>query len=123
MEEKAPALRHYKLCDLHFESSQFKNASTRNSLNWKAIPSLLDVPNPPCMVIPKRHPPTMRETTPEKLRKVESTATAESQDDVPEPETPRKQKLKAANRRLRTVCRLAEKTSRQRKLRMTKEEE
>ena len=30
---------------------------------------------------------------------------AESQDDVPEPETRRKQKLKAANRRLRTkVC-------------------
>ena len=47
---------------------------------------------------------------------------AESQDDVPEPETPRKQKLKAANRRLRTkICRLAKKTSRQRKLWMTKE--
>ena len=48
---------------------------------------------------------------------------AENQDDVPEPETPRKQKLKAANRRLRTkVCRLAKKTSRQRKLWMNKEE-
>ncbi|KAI0229687.1 hypothetical protein LSAT2_019871 [Lamellibrachia satsuma] len=87
------------------------------------FPILVDVPNPPCMVTPKRHPPTMRETTPEKIRKVESTDTAESQDDVPEPETPRKQKLKAANRRLRTkVCQLAKKTSRQRKLWMTKEE-
>ncbi|KAI0210858.1 hypothetical protein LSAT2_004367, partial [Lamellibrachia satsuma] len=75
------------------------------------------------MVTPKRHPPMTREITPEKIRKVESTATAESQDDVPEPETRRKQKLKAANRRLRTkVCRLAKKTSRQRKLWMTKEE-
>ena len=45
---------------------------------------------------------------------------AENQDDVPEPE---KQKLKAANRRLRTkVCCLAKKTSRQRKLWMTKDE-
>ncbi|KAI0233677.1 hypothetical protein LSAT2_016079 [Lamellibrachia satsuma] len=49
--------------------------------------------------------------------------TAESQDDVSELETRRKQKLKAANRRLRTkVCRLAKNTSRQRKLWMTKEE-
>ncbi|KAI0215242.1 hypothetical protein LSAT2_032748 [Lamellibrachia satsuma] len=52
------------------------------------------------MLTPKRHLPTMRETPSEKIRKVERTATAESRDDVPEPETPRKQKLKAANRRL-----------------------
>ena len=27
--KKAPALRHYKLCGIHFETSQFKNASAR----------------------------------------------------------------------------------------------
>ncbi|XP_032870218.1 52 kDa repressor of the inhibitor of the protein kinase-like [Amblyraja radiata] len=35
------------LCSLHFELDQFSNKRTNNRLNWNAVPTLFDIPNPP----------------------------------------------------------------------------
>ncbi|XP_055488319.1 THAP domain-containing protein 2-like [Leucoraja erinacea] len=35
------------LCSVHFELDQFSNKQTKNRLNWNAVPTLFDVPNPP----------------------------------------------------------------------------
>ncbi|XP_032896235.1 THAP domain-containing protein 2-like [Amblyraja radiata] len=35
------------LCSLHFELDQFSNKQTKNRLNWNAVPTLFDIPNPP----------------------------------------------------------------------------
>ncbi|XP_055522325.1 tripartite motif-containing protein 55-like isoform X3 [Leucoraja erinacea] len=34
------------LCTLHFELDQFSNKQTKNRLNWNAVPTLFDFPNP-----------------------------------------------------------------------------
>jgi len=38
--------KHFRLCSLHFEQSQFMNISC-SSLIWCAIPTIFNVPNPP----------------------------------------------------------------------------
>ncbi|XP_032900886.1 52 kDa repressor of the inhibitor of the protein kinase-like [Amblyraja radiata] len=35
------------LCSLHFELDQFSNKQAKNRLNWNAVPTLFDIPNPP----------------------------------------------------------------------------
>ena len=52
--------RNCYLCSEHFEDSQFMNASTKDRLNWKAVPTKFNVPNPPQKVAPKRKLPTKR---------------------------------------------------------------
>lgn len=47
------------MCALHFESTQFTNAD-RNHLNWNAIPTLFDVPNPPPHLQSERRAPMAR---------------------------------------------------------------
>ena len=43
----------------------------RNSLNWNAVPTLVDVPHPPSTLATKRAPPTKRDPLPAKKRKVD----------------------------------------------------
>ncbi|KAK7492497.1 hypothetical protein BaRGS_00016370, partial [Batillaria attramentaria] len=37
----------YFLCSYHFEANQFTVPQERKRLNWNAVPTLFDVPNPP----------------------------------------------------------------------------
>ena len=45
----------YRICDKHFEDSQFMNRENRKAgIIWCALPTLFDVPNPPPKVTPQR---------------------------------------------------------------------
>lgn len=48
----------YRLCSEHFESSQFTN-SLHNRLNWNAVPTIFDNPNPAKMIQGKRKLPAL----------------------------------------------------------------
>ena len=50
----------YRMCAKHFEDSQFMNRLARNRLVWNAVPTLLDVPNPPKLITSSRKPPAKR---------------------------------------------------------------
>ena len=47
----------YYLCSKHFEPSQFTVPNEKKRLNWNAVPTLFDVPNPPPSVTIKRKLP------------------------------------------------------------------
>ncbi|XP_076469856.1 uncharacterized protein LOC143300182 isoform X2 [Babylonia areolata] len=55
------------LCSDHFEDRQFKNAEKKElGLNWKAVPTLFNVPNCPQQVTLKRRLPSRNKATPPK---------------------------------------------------------
>ncbi|ELT94675.1 hypothetical protein CAPTEDRAFT_199997 [Capitella teleta] len=57
-----------KLCNLHFEDSQFMNSKDRRSkLMPSAIPTLFNVPNPPKLIETKRKAPADRRPPAKKL--------------------------------------------------------
>ena len=56
--------RNCRLCDDHFETSQFMN-SEKKRLIWNAVPTVFDVPNPPKPIAIKRKLPC-RQTVAEK---------------------------------------------------------
>jgi RNase P subunit RPR2 len=43
-----------RLCEKHFENSQFYNAATKTKLLPYAVPTLFDVPNPPRLISSSR---------------------------------------------------------------------
>ncbi|XP_055500197.1 uncharacterized protein LOC129702495 [Leucoraja erinacea] len=44
-----------RLCSEHFELYQFSNKRTKNRLNWNAVPTLFEIPNPPkCLPTQRR---------------------------------------------------------------------
>ena len=49
-----------RLCAAHFEDSEFTNPSYEDRLNWNAVPTLFDIPNPPPRKESKRAPPKPR---------------------------------------------------------------
>ena len=51
------ALRYRKVCQDHFEDSQFKNSDTKKTLVSNAVPTLCNVPNPPAKLALKRKLP------------------------------------------------------------------
>jgi hypothetical protein len=52
----------YYLCANHFEPSQFTIPAERKRLNWNAVPTLFDVPNPPPRIEMKRPAPKERKS-------------------------------------------------------------
>ena len=55
------------VCSEHFESVCYVNINDRSSsLNFNAVPTLIEVPNPPALITPKRKAPSERPNLPEK---------------------------------------------------------
>ena len=52
--------KQYHVCANHFEDSQFMNISTKNKLIHTAIPTLMNLPNPPPKWTPSRPLPKHR---------------------------------------------------------------
>ena len=51
-----------RLCQIHFEDSQFMNGATKNKLVWNAVPTVFkEIPNPPKQLMSTRPPPKERE--------------------------------------------------------------
>ena len=46
--------KQYRVCSNHFEDSQFMNISTKNKLIHTAVPTLMNLPNPPPKLTPSR---------------------------------------------------------------------
>ena len=46
--------KQYCVCSNHFEDSQFMNISTKNKLIHTAVPTLMNMPNPPAKLTPSR---------------------------------------------------------------------
>jgi len=44
----------YRMCTLHFELSQLTVPQEKKRLNWNAVPTIFDVPNPPPKITPGR---------------------------------------------------------------------
>lgn len=51
------------LCAKHFEESQFTNKKYKDRLNWNAVPTLFEMPNPPKLIKGKRKHPRDRPQT------------------------------------------------------------
>ena len=49
--------KQYRICQEHFEESQFMNPVVRNRLIHTAVPIVIAVPNPPALLTPKRQLP------------------------------------------------------------------
>ena len=49
--------KQYRVCQEHFEESQFMNPVVRNRLIHTAVPTVIAVPNPPPLLTPKRQLP------------------------------------------------------------------
>ena len=48
------------VCEEHFEDCMFMNQNTRNSLVWSAVPTIVNVPNPPKKIAATRKAPKHR---------------------------------------------------------------
>ena len=46
--------KQYSVCSNHFEDSQFMNISTKNKLIHTAVPTLMNLPDPPPKLTPSR---------------------------------------------------------------------
>ena len=49
-----------RMCDEHFDASQFMDPASKRSLVWDAIPTIFPVRNPQHLLTPKRKAPTHR---------------------------------------------------------------
>ena len=49
-----------RMCDEHFDASQFMDQASKRSLVWDAIPTIFPVRNPQHLLTPKRKAPTHR---------------------------------------------------------------
>ena len=49
-----------RMCDEHFDASQFMDPANKLSLVWDAIPTIFPVRNPQHLLTPKRKAPTHR---------------------------------------------------------------
>ena len=50
-----------RLCQTHFEDSQFMNDATKKSLVWNAVPTVFnEIPNPPKLLMSTKPPPKKR---------------------------------------------------------------
>ncbi len=89
--------KNYQLCAEHFEDNQFSNSQTKKRLIPSAYPTLFDIKNPlPTLTLKQKLP--NRET---KAVTVSESDQEELESDTPEPDTPRKAKLKKKNA---TLC-------------------
>ena len=91
--------RNHKVCDDHFENSQFMNKSTSNRLIHNAVPTPKNIPNPPPSVDSKRQPPKQRQAP---QKKVAVTPVCATPVRIKVPITPEKLKLKTKIKRLQT---------------------
>ena len=49
--------KQYRVCQEHFEESQFMNPAVKNRLIHTAVPTIIAVQNPPPLLTPKRQLP------------------------------------------------------------------